>query len=443
MKRNIKILLIAVLILSVLAAGYFLLLDWNPNGGKGADDTTLTTATQYLYDVNLEDIAYIEFNNEWGNYTIYNDDTPRIKGYSSHIIDPDKLSTVFYSCSNASIMHKIDNPSELSDYGLDSAKRSVSVSLTDGTKYKLLIGGSANFEGEYYVMLEGADYVCTISSYKVESLTQNPDSFRNLEVCALDGTSVESFAISKKGEKEIAVQYDEETALDELSSAPYIVTYPYNGVRASADKLRPMFESFGTITATSIVEENPENLEKYGLDNPYILTVKDVNGEVTLKMGSYAEDGAVYVMRDALPVVYMANCPFYELVKDANADEYVERFVNLFSIDAVKKITVRDKKESHTMEIAENSYKIDGKTADEEKFKKIYQQIIGITAAEFSNSRPRGEEKCSITFSFNDGTEKTFTYYIYDERQAIVKGDNSMVCLVLTDSLDAMLNAFD
>lgn len=443
MKRNVKMLLIAVLVLALLIGGYFLLLKWKSNGGEGNPDTALTGTTQYLYDANLEDIAHIEFNNEWGNYIVYNDETPRIEGYSSHVIDTEELSSVFYSCSNASIIHRIDNPTALADYGLEDSKRSISVTLRDGTSYKLLIGNSANFEGEYYAMLDGADYVCTISSYKAESLTQNPETFRSLAVCTLDGGSVESFSIYKKGKKELAVEYSEEASQNEISSSSYVMTYPYSGVKASADKLRPLFESFGTITALSIAEENPENLEKYGLDSPYVITVKDAQTEVTLKMGSYAEDGMLYMMKDELPVVYLAECPFYEIVKEADADEYPEKFVNLFNINEVEKITIKTKKESHTMEIKENDYKINGKDTDENTFKKLYQKIIGIKAAEFTNRNPRGEEKCSISFVFNDGTEKTFKYYIYDERRAIVRGDNSMVCLVLTDSIDTILDELD
>ena len=46
-----------------------------------------------------------------------------------------------------------------------------------------------------------------------------------------------------------------------------------------------------------------------------------------------------------------------------------------------------------------------------------------------------------MTFEFNDGTKKTFKYYIYDERYSMVEADNGLKCLTLTKNLDTMWDA--
>jgi hypothetical protein len=40
------------------------------------------------------------------------------------------------------------------------------------------------------------------------------------------------------------------------------------------------------------------------------------NNDTTIKIGSYSEDGLVYVMQENVPVVYTAECSFYEKIKN-------------------------------------------------------------------------------------------------------------------------------
>ena len=449
MKRNIIMLVAAVVALALLAGGYFFLQKWEPNSEDENSSEALlgqNEETEYLINTDYSEIASVTVNNGEETYTVKNGENPSIEGYSSHIIDSSKLSSLIYSSSSVAISHKIKGKGDsLSLYGLDSPEKWVLISMKDGTKYKLVIGNSANFEGEYYAMLEGEDFVCTVSSYDIESLMKSPSEMRSMDICTLDGQSIASFTIKKNGKKEISVKYDENfKPSNEYQTVSYLVTYPYNNVNASLDKLQALFEKISSLTAQSIVEENPSNLKKYGLDKPYELEITDHEGKTTkIKMGSYGEDGNVYVMLSGVPVVYLADCPFYEVVKESRADDYVDRFINLFSIDGVKSIKVKAEGKTHTLEITKKSddesiYKINDKLVSEKPFKEIYQLIIGVTATDFVNKEPAGDKKCEFIFKFTDNTKKTFTYYTYDDRYCIVKADNGLKCLTLTKNLDAV-----
>ena len=165
-------------------------------------------------------------------------------------------------------------------------------------------------------------------------------------------------------------------------------------------------------------------------------------------MGNYAENGNVYIMYNNLPVVYLADCPFYETVKQADADEFVERFVSLFNIMDIESVKLSADGKEHTMSIKKKGedkyeYSINGKIKTEDNFKKIYQQIICLTSVEFTSEVPSGSEKCKVTFSFLNGTNKTFIYYQYNDRYSIVKADNGMVCLVLTKNIDKIFDSLE
>ena len=442
MKKSIRSLILAVLVLLILGGGYFLAVKWEPAPNEEIE-TIPQSITEYILDEEIENIEYAQFNNAGQSYIIRNGGEPSIEGYKSHIIDESSLSSALNSVCSIAISHKIESKDfALSDYGLDNEEKSLVLKLKDGTQKKLIIGDSANFKGEYYAMLE--DTICTIGQYSVDNILKNPNEYRRTDICSIDNTSITEYEIKKGAQTVFAVHFDEESSNTEFGMAGYKMTYPYNGVMASSDKINALAEKLTSLSAVTIVEENPKNLAAYGLDAPYTLTVKDANGEVTVKMGGYAGDNTIYVMQGNLPVVYTAECPFYEIVKEAKAQDYIDRLIHIFNIEDVSGITISADGESYDLSITkkgedEYSYKINGKHSVEKNFKAIYQKIIGVTAAEFSEKKVSGTEKCTITFNFTDGRKKAFKYCIYDERYSIVKANNSMTCLTLTKNLDEIL----
>ena len=440
-------LIAAIIALLVIIGVYFLVVNWDVENDTTKTDTVYEN-TNYLIDVDDGNISYIEFNNGTENYKIFNGDKLTIKGYSSNIIDESKLSSAIYSASKiASSRTVIENAKNLSEYGLENPLCYVKVVMNDSSVTMLQIGNPTNIDGEYYVKLENLNDVYTISSYTAEKLLASPSEYRSMELCSMDGQSMEAFTIEKGGKAVLSVAYDKDyEAVSEHIPVSYIVSYPFKNVKASLDKINEFVSAITSPTATAIIEENPSNLKKYGLDNAYTLSFKDANGNSTVKMGSYAENGEVYIMYNDIPVVYTAECPFYEAVKNANPKEFVDRFINLFTIEEVENINILADNEEYELSIIKKGedkyeYKINGKIKAEDSFKKIYQNIIGIVASDFTNEKPSGKEKCKITFNFTDGKAKTFTYYEYDERRCIVKADNGLICLTMAKEIDAMLSS--
>ncbi len=450
MKRNIKLIIASLVVLALLGGGYFFVSKWNPEKGDTEENSLVSQDgnVEYVFDTDSENIDFVKLNTGSLVYSVKNGEEPSIEGYSSHIIDKNQLLSMIYSVTSVSISRRIENFSgNLSDYGIDEAGKCVTVRMKDGTQHTLLLGNSTNFEDEYYAMLKGEDSVFTISSYSVDNLMKNPDELRSKDICTLDGKNISAFTVKKNGKHELSVNYDENyTPANEYQTVSYLVTYPYKNVTASLDRLQELFESVSSLTADSIVEENPKNLASYGLDKPFEVEFTDFDGnKTTVRMGNYGENGNVYLMCNNLPVVYLAQCPFYEVIKGVNAKNYVDRFINLFNIDTVKEIKIEADGQEYILSIEKKSedsytYKVGEKILAESNFKKLYQLIIGIGATDFTDEKAAGKEKCSITFLFNDGSSKKFTYYVYNDRYCIVKANNNLTCLTLTKNLDNIID---
>ena len=153
MKRNIKMIIAAFVVLALLGGGYFFVSKWNPEK-ENAEETPIVNqggTIEYVFDTDSENIDFVRFNTGSTTYTVKNGEKPSIDGYSSHIIDNYQLSSMIYSVTSVSISRRIENFSgNLSDYGVDESGKSVTVHLKDGAQHTLMVGNSTNFENEYY-----------------------------------------------------------------------------------------------------------------------------------------------------------------------------------------------------------------------------------------------------------------------------------------------------
>ncbi len=443
MKRNIKMIIASLVALIVLVGGYFAAVYLIP---ENEEETKEPSDTVYLVNESSDNIEYVEFNTKNASYTIYNGKEATIEGYESRVIDKGKLSSMLYEFNGIAAEKIIEeNSINLSRYALDKEDSYVLVKLKNGADKKIIIGASANFEGEYYVRMADSSTVYTISGKTAAILMKTPDSYRNLTVCEIDNITISEFSVKKNGKNVLSVKYDaEREAVNEYHQYTYVVTYPYKNAIANLDSLNMLFEKIGSVYADAIVEENPKNLSKYGLDKPYEFYVKDANTSAAIKLGSYTDDGSVYVMRDDAFVVYRAKCPFYETIKAIEPDDFVDRFIHLISIDSFESVHIKAGERTHILKAnrklnGDAEYSIDGKIKVKENFTPIYTKIIGLTFAELTEDKAAGKEKCTIIFTLVDKTVKEFTYYEYNSQYYIVQNESGLSCLVLKKDVDTML----
>lgn len=453
MKRNIKMLIAAIAVLVLLVGAYFLvpklIAEDEDNVSDAGELVASDSGADYIMNEKTEDTEAVTFSTGEITYTIINGEPPTIEGYTSHVINDSSLAVALLDGTSIRSSRNLGKQAELSKYGLDKEDKYVSVKLKSGQEKKVVIGNPTNIDGEYYAMISGEDEVYVISESTASTLLTHPSEYRKLGVVEIANNTVSEFAVEKNGEKVLEAKYVSTSEVSGQQIHEFKLLHPYNGVKANMDSINMFCEALSSVTATEIVEENPANLSKYGLDKPYVLKVKDDNATSTIKMGQYAEDGEVYVMKGDVPVVYKAPCSFYENVKNLSADEFVDNFIHLFNISDVSEITVKNSKKTHNISISKKSedeydYKIDGKIKVKENFTPVYTSIIGITSSSFMPGKePGGEEYCMIKFDFNNKSSKTFIYYEYDERYCAVKADNGLTCLVTKESIDAIFKAMN
>ena len=71
----------------------------------------------------------------------------------------------------------IEEPVDLSQYGLDEPSMTITATLENGTSVILHIGESNSITGDYYLQVSGDDTVYTVSSSLVSTFEKTPEDF--------------------------------------------------------------------------------------------------------------------------------------------------------------------------------------------------------------------------------------------------------------------------
>ncbi len=444
MRNRVKGIVLGFIVLILLFCAYFFALKWSPE--SESIEENVTYETNYLFKTTTDDIVSIEFNFNGNSYTIHNGENKTVTGYKSSVIDSQLLTRVLHSFSsiieNQNI--KVDDVN-LEEYGIKESNTYAVIKEKDGNSTKIVLGSSAFVDGEFYAYNENTGRLSSISGSVAELFTTHPSEYRSLEVCKIANSSTDHIVISHGSKKLIDIEFDKDKGFNADNSPNFKMNYPYKGVAASTDRISALLETIGDIVAESIVTENMNEISMYGLDNPYLLTLTDEQGSHTIRMGNKNQDGLVYIMYNDRKVVYLADCPFYEKVINVNTYDYIDRFIHLVYISDVNTIEFASQNKNAVLRIEGDTQNDDAKyfVNDEQmrtdKFKELYQAIIGITATDIDdNFSPKGKEQCTITFNLNNNTKKTFKYYDYDERNYYVKADSGIGCVTLKKNIDTV-----
>jgi len=277
-----------------------------------------------------------------------------------------------------------ENPSDLSIYGLDNPVILTFI-LKDGTKYMLSIGNEIPTGGSYYARKEGDPTVYTIGSYEAEKFLQTKFDLMTKdlydETYATDDFTVVSY--ERKGQKVF------DSAAGDKGN--WLLSYPIE-TEANSSSIYPILEVLGQLTASEYIDENVEDLNKYGLKNPsYVLSYTVKGNNYKLSLGNKNEKGYFYaIMNDENLVFTVAasNFPFL----DKPIEEIISSFVHLQNINEVAEMRVEIDGRTDVSKInvdkedeEKSTYEFNGTLLTGEKdedyisaFKKYYQGAIGL-----------------------------------------------------------------
>ncbi len=126
---------------------------------NAGDVTALTTGGEYPLNFVKEDGTW--YNAEDRNASIQQSMVENLLTYITHITSETA----------------IEEPDDLSQYGLDEPAMTITATLENGTSVILHIGESNSITGDYYLQVSGDDTVYTVGSSLVSTFEKTPEDF--------------------------------------------------------------------------------------------------------------------------------------------------------------------------------------------------------------------------------------------------------------------------
>ncbi|MDH7569879.1 MAG: DUF4340 domain-containing protein [Armatimonadota bacterium] len=148
---------------------------------------------------------------------------------------------------------------DLKPFGLDHPSWELTISIDNGTKHTLLVGGKDPGNTSLYVKPKDRDEILVLPAWSLEALqNKKADDLRDKSVIAFKKDDVQRFELVSGG-KSIMV---ERAGPDE-----WRITAPVKA-KARKERANAILMTFENLKGTRVVEDNPKDLKKYELDPP-------------------------------------------------------------------------------------------------------------------------------------------------------------------------------
>ncbi len=407
--------IILVVVLGLLVGAYFFISNKKSGTTDPASQTTETAKSIKVMEMDSQKISSIEYSSPQGKFSI------KKKG-ETWVMDPafelalDKntvdntLSSLADVEANKVVAEKSDR---LSDFGLDKPSV-VKVVLSDGSSKELEVGNKSPTGEDVYVKIKGQPKIYTVGGYYEDMIKVSRGHFASKQILPVEATAIKKFEYKKDGKMQYSIDIESESDMK--------IVAPLKE-EADTTKISQLVQTVVQLEIKDIVEENPADLAKYGLDKPvYEITYGNKTSTKTVLLGDKAEAGADASSSSSAGNILYAKFPDANIVftvdvsklsfLDVGLKDVISPFVYIPNINEVNKVeliidgkttvseikTVEGKKE-------EDKFKVDGKDAnmkdsnDKSLFKAFYQAMIGITFNKYqADLKPQGTPEITIKY---------------------------------------------
>lgn len=255
----------AIIILILLLAVYFIL----RNSNLGEEEQS-TVETKTVFQVDADDISELTVEQGENQYTFQKEeDTWIYTGEDGFPLDTDELENKAAAITSVTATTIIENPENLEDYGLDSPSVKISVKTVDGETETLEVGNENTAVSGCYITVNGDNS----NVYLVDSLVKTSMEFdisdlaQKEEIPSITGSTVKHVNIQgPNGTKQLGEDGNSETG--------WSFTEADGSVSAAGSSLvQDYMGQFTSLSWSSFVSANAEDLSQYGLENPTKVTI--------------------------------------------------------------------------------------------------------------------------------------------------------------------------
>lgn len=425
---------IAAIVLAGVLLGAMYLLEQKPpepavqeEETAGAVPMVLTAVIEETHPPTCVSIAY----NDQAATFIRQEDRYGVEGYDPRLtFDQDALANLFSSCTRLTSRKTVDvNPLDLATYGLDQPACTVTAQYADGAEHRIVIGARSPLDDGYYGRIDDQPAVQLLLSYDVDLFMKTLYDYRTCFLFHDLGNDAESYALTVEElfiEKASGERLRFQRQPAEADGRVYTIQIKEPATiggdeNAFYQKLIGPIFSLKNARLT-LVEDSPSDLNRYGLDRPGIISLKDAGGETKLLVGR-TENDRTYLMREDVPAVLSVKASALSFMNVDHA-EVMDRLVWLFNIGDVSSVQILQQGASSVLTIHSGaSFLLDGREIEAEAGRALYRSVISLLYEGRVEEAAQAEAECTLICTLEDGSVNTLALRRLNERHLEVVKD--------------------
>lgn len=292
------------------------------------------------------------------------------------------------------------SPSQLTLYGLDFPSYIIQILPVASPKITLQIGTSNG--SETYVAL--GQSVFSVLTEQLAPFLLSKNDYVSPSITPDLPTAVTKGSITLSGSvrpKPLSIGFTPtKEAPSQQSASPEKNTFPYSQYQfflsapvqtnIPADSARPVIGSLYGLTADKVVAAKPTStqLHQLGLNAPFSTARTDLDGQgFSLIASAIQPDGSVYVMNQAIPVVYQVQAENVPWIT-AQYEVLAKAVFLAGSPDDVRQVQITSPNFSYTFYLWKGETTCNGQLLPQGKFDEFYKKVLSITPTAYTWESP-------------------------------------------------------
>jgi hypothetical protein len=361
--------------------------------------------------------------------------------------DPPEAIGVASALTSIDIVRVVDeNATNLEQFGLANPQITVAFKTDGGGSGTLKLGNKNSTQSEIYALKNDEKRVFLVSSFQETSFNRKPFDLRDKKILKFDRDKADSLVLAKGA-----------TTM-EMSRAgtDWKVVKPVPS-RSDYSAIEGFISRLASANMSKLVEENPKDLAKYGLDKPSMTVTIGSGSAKTVLEVSKAKDGETYARDAARPIVFMLDTTLQgDLEK--NFDDYRKKELFEFRPFYLAKLravldakTYEFEKQKPAQPTDPESWKVtrDGgasHTADQTVMDDLLNKLVGIKAESFVDAKTKtGIDKPAlvISASYDEGKFERVRFGQTGEAAYALRDGEAGIAKIDASALRAAIQAFD
>jgi hypothetical protein len=365
--------------------------------------------------------------------------------------DPPEAIGVATALTNVDIVRVVDeNAANLEQFGLANPLITVAFKAEGGAAGTLKLGNKNATQGEIYALKNDEKRVFLVSSFQETSFNRKPFDLRDKKILKFDRDKADSLVLAK-GASAIEMS---------RAGSEWTVVRPVPS-RSDYSAIEGFLTRLSSSNMSKLLEENPKDLAKYGLDKPSMtVTIGSGSAKTVLEVGM-TEGGDTYAKDASRPMVFTVDTT---LQGDLNKDFDEYRKKELFEFRPFSLVKLRavldapggpktyefEKQKPATLAEPE-TWKVTrvggaSHTADQVTIDDLLQKLVAIRAESFVDAKAKtGLDKPAlvVSASYDEGKFERVRFGQVGEAAFGLRDGEAGIAKIAAGSMGAAMQAFD